>query len=1041
MEPYPKTPQCEYGPGCAEENINSSPTGRFAVDEPMRKSIAPDLVHVEAHKYNGGVKDGGRQLETDGTADASSGGSDNLLAEIESSSGPLKAVHDLEEALWLVQEELAEEQRLRAEERKHYAIFQDEYLRLQEESSINSKRITAAEVSAQAARSLAIDAVEDKEYFARLLYQTQTQLHCLTAVVEDMMPRLKTKLSEVIEQGNTIVALLASRWPEAGLRKQIEALGIAEQPLSRWALFHALKTKEIPFSGSATQGVLDVCMSCPSSFQELKPTENFLESAVSKSPRTARRVTSTLCSVEETAETIEEIQKCRDQVESVNETEGQGRTSKLRIGTVDDATHLLPLHLRRQIGGLPPSRMSSVNSAALEKRGDSKRHAEATSISRDGSKLVSRPSSVATRSRGQTAADRRMKPSDSTGQVTPSGARHALPPLPVGKIVLHGTSGLASRDSHRTHRVQTAFTKNSARGETSSCKKESSAAAPLASSRRYIARQTRQCKEDHGLKPHDTEDYTSSPASLSLNSRRSVTQRRTSLDRGGASVHLHTSGNLRATQPPSLTGSLPNSGLPSRMTCGTVLPTCKEFTRRLPVSSSAKERKEQKRDARLFQDLTLLAPKEASVLSQAQSDADIPDGLQLQTSTSPSSLPVLHRQSIAHDEELGPMSDSSAGIVAPLVAVGRNENLEGVSGSGKIPQRTDITTPADRQHLGSSGARVLCITTQGREPKGLTQGSSGSEPKGSTQGSTGGEPKDRTQGSCGGEPKDSTNHAEAAAPQNHNNEIRQKPALPSHDPGNWNMNVTPHFQGTNGGDRQPVASLRCQIDSSKGGASRDTSARPTQAEQHRHMHQPQLRPSAAPHIQGSSLDLSRQQGVDVVRGVCNAPHFIPCGVTRGTLPLQPQQFEVRAAQQPDRQWLPGIRYEMPRRSSLPESGSQGLLIYGNNMFVQHQQAVVGQEFRGGLPWPIPKMVQRPVFAPRNPISQSFQQPTSFQQHCVSIPQQYLQSQPHQLQRVIPNQQQAPLANMHYKTRNIGSDFITGQQQHMGIPMPGEWRSK
>lgn len=40
------------------------------------------------------------------------GCNDNILAEMESSGGPLKAVHDLEEALWLVQEELAEEQRM-----------------------------------------------------------------------------------------------------------------------------------------------------------------------------------------------------------------------------------------------------------------------------------------------------------------------------------------------------------------------------------------------------------------------------------------------------------------------------------------------------------------------------------------------------------------------------------------------------------------------------------------------------------------------------------------------------------------------------------------------------------------------------------------------------------------------------------------------------------------------------------------------------------------------------------------------------------------
>ena len=34
----------------------------------------------------------------------------NRLAEVELSGGSVKAFHDLEEALWLVQEELAEEQ-------------------------------------------------------------------------------------------------------------------------------------------------------------------------------------------------------------------------------------------------------------------------------------------------------------------------------------------------------------------------------------------------------------------------------------------------------------------------------------------------------------------------------------------------------------------------------------------------------------------------------------------------------------------------------------------------------------------------------------------------------------------------------------------------------------------------------------------------------------------------------------------------------------------------------------------------------------------
>ncbi|CDI80422.1 hypothetical protein, conserved [Eimeria praecox] len=793
MDPDNKSRPSEYIPGRSDSSGSSNPTMRFAADAPRRKSIAPDPVPSDAHNFNGEVTDAEKELEIEHTPSSSSECSEDILPESESTGGPLKAIRDLEEALWLVQGELAEEQRLREEERKHYAVFQDEYLRLQEESAINSKRITAAEVSAKAARSLASDAVEDKEYFARLLYETQTQLHCVTALVEDVMPRFKTKLSQLIEQGNTVVALLARRWPEARLRKQIEALGIANQPLARWALFHALKPKEIPHSRPTTERGSDVCASCPSSSRELKRTENFVGSDALKSQVKEGEAASAFHSVEETSEKIQRIQRASDQVDS-------------------------------------------VSGKAVDRRGDTKAHAEGASIPKDGIRLVPRPPSVATLSRLQNAADRKVKPPDSTVQSTPSGARHPLPPLPVGKIVLQGAAGLASRDSHRANRVQAAFTRNTARGEIPSCKQESLTVAPPTSSRRYSSRQTRQSKEDHGLKPCEAQEYTFKPASVSLPSRRSVTQRRNSLDHERASIHLSTPGNLRATQPPSRMGSPPDSGLPSRMSCGTVLPTCKAFIRRQLVTNPVDEKKEQKRGTRLFQDLTPLASKGASVASQAQSATDGTVGSH-SLKIAPPSIRALHQHPTVNTEDLSRTPDTYAGIAPPLLSAGSNKDLEGCSNSANLPQQTDITTPPNPDALRLSGTRAVRIL--------------------------------HTQEAVGSKSNDYTDGEGVVAAGDHRIEMGESSALPPHSAANFGSKITAHSQEANQENLQAVPTSTPQSDTSKGSPKMAAAAKLIQAQHHGLMHQPELHSSAAPRIQGGSKWLPLQSSYEhSIMGSC-----------------------------------------------------------------------------------------------------------------------------------------------------------------------------
>ncbi|CDJ49351.1 Proteophosphoglycan 5, related, related [Eimeria brunetti] len=1004
MEPCTETSIFDYKSGSSAATATPSVTGRSVTDEPRSKSIALDHVRVEVDKYNGEATDAEKNPEAEGPVDTSSGCSDILLEELDGNDGPLKAVHDLEEALWLVQEELAEEQRLRTEERKHYAAFQDEYLRLQEESAINSKRITAAEVSAQAARSLASDAVEDKEYFARLLYHTQTQLQNLTALVQDVMPRFKAKLSHLIEQGNTIVALLATRWPEARLRKQIEALGMSDQPLARWALLHALKTKEIQLC-SANQRGSDVCASCPSSSRELGRTKSLMGSTISKSQ--LKTGEATLRSVEDTVETIQRKQRTSDQLDGVDGKGGRGRLSKQRAGAESEAAFCLPLHLRHQAEALPSSRMSLPNSSALDKRMDSRGHVEGSSIAKDGSKLVSRPSSVAMRSRVQTTADRKIKLPNSTMQPSPSSTRHPLPPLPLGKIVLQGATQLASRESHRANRSQAAFTKNSEREKMTSCKEGISMAAPPVSSRKCSSKQKRQFKEDHGLKPCGAQDNTPKPASSTSPSKRHVAQRGLSLDPEGPPMHMRTAGNLRATQPQPLVGFLPSGDLPSRMTCGAVLPPSKEPSRRQSVCVN--ETKERKRDSVLFQDLTALSSKEASMASQVQSAAGIKNGIQSQNMASLPSSPVTHQPAVAHDGNRGSKSDCCAATEAPVAAVGRIEGVEDVSGSCSTAQRTDARLLVGPQPLKSSGTRAVRITVQGPS---------------------------------GGKPNNHTDKANAASiPKEHSVEAGQKAAFPTCNVANWGLNITPHLQEATRKSCQAVVSLNPQNDASKGSPATAAPARLIQSEQHGNMHHPHLPSSTAPRIQEPPLDLSRPKKGDGVRDVCTAQHFVPCGVARGTIPLQPQQFQVSASQQPERERQPGIRYEVPRRSSLPDSSAKGLQAYGSNMHMQHQQLIMGHDGRAGMPWPTRTMGQPPVFGAGNPCSYGFQPLASFQQHPVSIPQQYLRRQSQQFQMVIPNQQQGAVANMHYIVRGVGSDFIARQRQHTSIPMPGGWRNR
>ncbi|CDJ58492.1 hypothetical protein, conserved [Eimeria maxima] len=971
MDQYSETLALEYKAGCDDASGLSTVPGCCAADDPQRESFVRDLVPAEVSTYNVEGAETEKDKDDHGNSIASPGSCVNRLAEVELSGGSVKAFHDLEEALWLVQEELAEEQRLRAEERKHYAVFQDEYLRLQEESYINSERITVAE------------------------------LQCLTALVEDVMPRFKTKLSQLIEQGNAVVALLASRWPEAKLRKQIEALGMEDQPLARWALFHALKTKEIPLTRVAAQRTSDSCISCPVSSGELGRAENILGSTISKYQGKAGEAVPFFRCVEETPETTQPIRRTTGQADIAYGKGGRGRLSKLRMGAVNDATFSMPIHFRHKTEGLP-SRVGSHNNASFD------RQAEGASIPKDGSKLVSRSSSVAASSRLQTASDRKIQP-DSTVQSTPSGARHPLPPLPVGKIALQRPAGPASRDSYRTQRIQPAFTRNTALSEASPSKKESSTVVPPVTSRRNSSRQTRQCKEGHGMKASDSQDPMLKPASFSSHPRRSASQRRISSDNAGILVHINTLGNLRATQPPSVLEYLPRSGLPSRMTCGTVLPTCKDFIRKQSAACSVTETKEQKRGTRPSQDLAPLVPEKISIASQGKGSAGMPSRLQSQKTASLPSLSSLHEHALVQGENIACTSDKFSGIVSPLTTIDGNEDPTGLSSTASNPQLTHAPAPVHRHPLRSSRTGSLPITSQGQ---------------------------------LGGKPKDHTEQAEAVVvTEDHSSEVGQKLALHSLDVANRGVPITHLSQEGNGQNSQAPCPFGDQSEAIKGRPDTAASARFNQGLHDECTNRPPLPSPAAPGSQAPSPKLVTQKEGELGRDSCNTQESVSVGVARGMLPVHLNQFQQSASQQQETNWVSGIPFEVPQRSSLPENVLNGLQSCGSNTFVQRQPVIVVNDGHVGLPWPTRTVGQRPVTDPRSPCSYGFHQRASFQQHSFSIPQQPLQSQPQQLQWAVPNQQQAEVQNMHCIIRNVGPDSIARKRQNARIPMPGGWRNR
>ncbi|CDJ63265.1 hypothetical protein, conserved [Eimeria necatrix] len=988
--------------GCAEAHSQCGPAGsvNLAAEAPQRTSIVPDHVSFYNDDQNDDPEDCQETVDSPLLSTSLAGCSGNVLANMESRSASPNAVRELEEALWLAQEELAEEQRLRAEERKHYAIFHDEYLRLQEESIINSRRTTAAEVVAQASRSLARQAIEDKEYVARLLNQAQTELHCVIALVEDLMPRFKEKLCKLVEQGNTVVALLASRWPEARLRKQIEALGISDQPLARLALCHALKTKETTYVKVALQRCSDVSTSCLSSSRELLQHGRPLERPPGDPQMKQSEVVEAMEDHEGTALAGQQIRKCSSQVEGLSRERARGH--RLTAGPVvvgTDATCCLQGNIRQpchvpqgrkcpNMAGALSSRMYLRNGAAVDRRPGSKGCVPAIISPKNGNKLVCAPAIVSARPRLQAAPPRKLKPLDAAVHLTPRNLRHPLPPLPFGKGALLGAGRLAARDLNHADRSDVSLPKNNAHGEMFPWKKDT--VTTPAASRRSTVRSERQSKEEHGIKHRDTQGHSSRPAFLRSSSRPSVTQSKAPSESSGLSAHFHTGTNLRATQPPPVKGAtLRLNGIPSRMTYGAVLPSGKDPIKRQSVANFLKESEKLGPSGKVCED-------QNRIVRNKGTHEDLSSGLQ--KIIMPPLPSCIQQSELTSGSVAGGYTEgSSTAAFSVAVDSEKQNNTEKCSTNNRI-----IETP-------KAAPTFLCASRSEQMAAEFRQ-------TGASQ--------------CKNESNADASKAAASVQEEHTKREQQSIFAPR-TVGTFVLQDTKHSASVHGGIFHSGAAGVPQDGASEAPLSGTTAVRQLRVAKSGQSLAPQLPFLGASHVQRASVDFSGQKnGERPSWGTWSAQQIPAFGVARGTLPVNNQRLYLgRSFKAPDG-WEPRTPYEEPVRTSLPENCKSSLQMHAKNFPAQHYHSYITQ-CSGELPVAASTAARPPAVAPNNLPAYCIQQQLSLQQHTLHHP--YIQCQPHQPVRAVPNQQSHGPSNVQLIMRHVAPGFTARQRQHTWNP--------
>ncbi|KAL8446140.1 hypothetical protein Emag_004826 [Eimeria magna] len=534
----------------------------------------------------------------DGDARAFQAYDDAGLPTCQPAAAPIKPVSQLSEALWLAQEELAEEQRQRAEERRQFAIVQDE-------------------ASAAACRSLAAEALADKEYVVRILGKTH-------------------------QEGNTIVALLAGRWPEAELRKQIDANGLSDQPLSHWAISHCIKARELQRgsllkesallapadqrrSGQKHHPMLRVEGTRSEETPSLSGTVSALEAAgkhgapaadlrvnlISAGPRRGEAskanptVSGDAAGSTGSADTREACQQSQDSIGS----------SKQADATVD-------------------ARMP--HSAVLDGRTGVTSCAASCGSQAEGKSLnISPPPSALPRPQSVTQC--RPKLPDAATSLPSKITRQAVPPLPLGRGSSLRSAVPSARELNSANSVN-CFLPRTDRGSE----------APAAAVRKASVRKARTCKEQ-GISHREAQHHTSRPASVRSVSRSGMKEVRGPLPHAGPPVLVGSGAEVRGAQPVSAAAALRTGSLPSRKTCGALLSSVSgEATKRAAARTILRDTDDDAFERKALRQLSADTPKGSSPpCPMSSSSVNIPQQLKKKLPPLP---PSLRNPSLPHEE-------------------------------------------------------------------------------------------------------------------------------------------------------------------------------------------------------------------------------------------------------------------------------------------------------------------------------------------------------------------------------------------------------
>ncbi|KAL8452254.1 hypothetical protein Emed_001415 [Eimeria media] len=492
---------------------------------------------------------------------------DAPLSTCQPTEAPIKPVTQLSEALWLAQEELAEEQRLRAEERRQFAIVQDE-------------------ASAAACRSLAAEAIADKEYVVRILGKA----HQEWAISHSM----KTRESQ---RG----ALLKDSAPP--LPPEQRRSGVQKHPPT--SRLEGTQSEEAP-SLSGTVPALEAPGKDGAPAEELRVNLISAESRREGASKVTPVVSADAAGSAGSADTREACQQ----------PQGSTGSSKHADATVNAGTPYSAVSDGR-------TNITDSYSAFCGSQPESK-----------SSDLSPLPSA---QPRPQSVTQCKPKLPDAATSLPSKITRQAVPPLPLGRGSSHRSGVPSARDLSSVNSLNCFLPRADRGGE-----------AP-AVVRKPSVRKARISKES-GISHREAQHHTSRPASVRSVSRSGTKEIKSNLlHAGGPSMHAGPGADVRVTPSVSAAAALRSGSLPSRKTCGASLSSGSgEITKRAAVRTVLRDTEDDAFARKALRQVSAETPKGSSPPCPVSSSSiNIPQQLKKKLPPLP---PSLRTPSFSHED-------------------------------------------------------------------------------------------------------------------------------------------------------------------------------------------------------------------------------------------------------------------------------------------------------------------------------------------------------------------------------------------------------